>query len=635
MPYSPQESQSYTVATGTNSNDLTVPVFSPVSPTSANINFPEGKRWINVLANQEYTLTSFSTSGGTKTATWTLLGSNSGPLNTLTGNSGGAISPSAGNINVIGSGTTTVAGSGSTLTISASASGYPITPYVVGPSGVAGYQTIQSAINAAHAAGGTQIIYIQPGTYTENLTFYDGIQLQGTQAYENSFSTIIVGVHTPPTSGAIAVSNVELQSATDIFFSNASGTSSISILNATFNITNGYTFNLPNWSGTGFNINNCGELSTNNGVVNNSGTANIFFNNCQVGAGTAKTFTTNGSQIRLDLTYVACPITISGSGLTLGLLTVFGNTLTVQNSANVQLFLGDFLDSGGNPALTTTSSTTVLLNQCSIACSATNAITGSGTVNLNQVGFSNSSGIQNTITVSNASTFETASITATGNMTLGSTSGATAIVQRVGSGNFSLDGIGASTYTFGPSTTSGTINFGGTGNSTGTITIAGGTGAQTINIANSTGGKTVAIATGAGANSVTLGSTNTTSATTLQSGSGGVTIATGSTAGNIVMTPATNSVAGTSITLNGRLGQATFTGQTTASGSSQAFTITNSSVSGTTQAILVSADNLGSNDAQMTITRVLQAANTLTVTLKNNGAAALNGDVHITFHILN
>jgi hypothetical protein len=37
----------------------------------------------------------------------------------------------------------------------------------------------------------------------------------------------------------------------------------------------------------------------------------------------------------------------------------------------------------------------------------------------------------------------------------------------------------------------------------------------------------------------------------------------------------------------------------------------------------------------MTITRVLQAASSLKVTLKNNGAAALNGDVHITAWILN
>jgi hypothetical protein len=54
--------------------------------------------------------------------------------------------------------------------------GYPITPYVVGPIGQAGYQTIQSAINAANDAGGG-IIYIQPGIYTENLNIPGNITL--------------------------------------------------------------------------------------------------------------------------------------------------------------------------------------------------------------------------------------------------------------------------------------------------------------------------------------------------------------------------------------------------------------------------------------------------------------------------
>lgn len=56
---------------------------------------------------------------------WNLLssGSSSG-VSTLTGNSGGAISPSAGNISIIGSGGVTVSGSGSTLTITTSATAF-------------------------------------------------------------------------------------------------------------------------------------------------------------------------------------------------------------------------------------------------------------------------------------------------------------------------------------------------------------------------------------------------------------------------------------------------------------------------------------------------------------------------------
>ena len=54
-------------------------------------------------------------------ATWINFGSGGGTLNTLTGNTGGAVPPTAGNINVVGDGTTiTVAGNPgtSTLTIS-------------------------------------------------------------------------------------------------------------------------------------------------------------------------------------------------------------------------------------------------------------------------------------------------------------------------------------------------------------------------------------------------------------------------------------------------------------------------------------------------------------------------------------
>lgn len=43
--------------------------------------------------------------------------SSSGAVTTLTGNTGGALSPTAGNFNIVGTGSTTVAGSGSTLTM--------------------------------------------------------------------------------------------------------------------------------------------------------------------------------------------------------------------------------------------------------------------------------------------------------------------------------------------------------------------------------------------------------------------------------------------------------------------------------------------------------------------------------------
>ena len=85
--------------------------------------------------------------------------------------------------------------------------------------------------------------------------------------------------------------------------------------------------------------------------------------------------------------------------------------------------------------------------------------------------------------------------------------------------------------------------------------------------------------------------------------------------------------------LEGSLLKATFTGFTTAAAASQVFTITNSKLT-TDSVILCSVCNQGSNDAQMTVTRQLLAAGSVAVTLKNNGAAALNGDVIITVLLL-
>jgi hypothetical protein len=325
-----------------------------------------------------------------------------GSVGTLTGDSGGAVSPDgSGNINVVGTDTVQFVGTPgtNTLTVSPRVGGYPITPYVVGPVGFAGYQTIQSAINAANVAGGG-IVYIQPGTYTENLTFYNNVQLRGTQAYENTLSTIIIGLHTPPNTGKIAISNVELQSATHIFSSAAAGSCTISILDCTFNVTNGYIFNLPNWTGTGFNINDCGELSTNNGVLNNSGGADFFSNNSQIGAGNANAFIANGD-VRLDLTFLDCPATISG-GVIFVNVAVFSQTIICSGTAT-----GTFLFSNSFPtgaAFNITSSNPITIENAIITTANNPAIAGTGSVTLINTSFGNSTSLAGTLTVTTAST---------------------------------------------------------------------------------------------------------------------------------------------------------------------------------------------------------------------------------------
>ena len=143
-----------------------------------------------------------------------------------------------------------------------------------------------------------------------------------------------------------------------------------------------------------------------------------------------------------------------------------------------------------------------------------------------------------TVTPGPISLTGTTTINTTGAATtsIGSTTGASGITDLVGTGNYSLDGVGASTYTIGTSTTTGTIAIGGTaqtgaitlGSSSGTniVNLGTGTGATTVNVATgATNAKAVNITTGAVANTVIIGSTTGAATTTIRSGSGNINMA--------------------------------------------------------------------------------------------------------------
>jgi hypothetical protein len=109
----------YTQAFGSRPENVEVPHLDVRAPATTDILYPVGKRWVNTVGNAEYVLTSFSASGNITTANWSLLGTNTGALNTLTGDSGGAISPSAGNITLSGTaGQIATTGSGSSIALS-------------------------------------------------------------------------------------------------------------------------------------------------------------------------------------------------------------------------------------------------------------------------------------------------------------------------------------------------------------------------------------------------------------------------------------------------------------------------------------------------------------------------------------
>lgn len=257
-----------------------------------------------------------------------------------------------------------------------------ITKYVVDPTALeTEYQTIQAALDAANAAGTAAAVYIRPGTYTENLTLYDGIDLWGAVGVADTQTCVIQGVHTPPASGTLTVRNIFLQSATDIFNSAVAGTTELILIDCAVNVTNGYTFNLPNWTGgiAGFDIGEIG--STNDGWINNTGGSYIFMTNITMGAGAVNTCIISGSSEFYNV-HVQCPITYQSTGTTVisgGCW--FDRTVTTANTATVGVY-NSLFDTGALQAITHNSASTLILSTVSVNSTNVPAIGGTGTIDI-------------------------------------------------------------------------------------------------------------------------------------------------------------------------------------------------------------------------------------------------------------
>ena len=90
-------------------------------PLTRDITYAIGMFWINTIGQTLWYLNSFSSSGGNVQALWLQVQEVAGTLETLTGNTGGAVSPSGQNINIVGDGTTaTVVGNPGTNTLTIS-----------------------------------------------------------------------------------------------------------------------------------------------------------------------------------------------------------------------------------------------------------------------------------------------------------------------------------------------------------------------------------------------------------------------------------------------------------------------------------------------------------------------------------
>ena len=207
-------------------------------------------------------------------------------------------------------------------------------------------------------------------------------------------------------------------------------------------------------------------------------------------------------------------------------------------------------------------------------------------------------------------------------------------------GGIDIDAVGAATEDINITNTGGSVVVAATEAIADAITLSASAGGIDITSAGAgldidllaTGGSINITATEAAATAIVLNASDAAGGIDISTGGGSVDI---SSSGFVTMVASTDTQASPSATsvLNVNVGAATFTGFTTAAAGSQAFVVTNSIVT-TSSVLLVSVANEGANDAQLTITRIERSAGAFEVTVVNNGAAALNGNVTISFWVI-
>jgi hypothetical protein len=197
------------------------PIISTRNPATTDTRFPLGQNWVNKSTASAYQLCSVSAG----VATWVAIGGGSSALATLTGNTGGALSPTAGNINILGAGALSFAGSGSTLTGTITP-GAALVATINSLTPTAGNIIIAGTANqvAVGSAGSTVTLstpatFIAPGSIAAtttvtatlgNITATNGNIVRGTAGNKDVYTSVA----STPTAGANSAGTVTLTGGT-------------------------------------------------------------------------------------------------------------------------------------------------------------------------------------------------------------------------------------------------------------------------------------------------------------------------------------------------------------------------------------------------------------------------------------
>lgn len=334
----------------------------------------------------------------------------SGSLQTLSDDTNTTITPSAGNIQLVGH--VNEQGSTKFSTVVAGTHLANINPmssarWIVDPLGFNGtHTTISSAISSA-TSGDT--IFLLPGTYTENPTLKAGVNLAAYDCDGFTPNVTILGKCTFTGAGTVSISGICLETNNDYF---------LSITGSSASVVNLFACNLQSTNNTGilnsssssnaviFCYSCFGDITTTGiSFITITGAGGINIDRTKIlnsGASTTNSTVTSSGTINLHHSEVYFPITIGGTGgATIDNSLVFApNTTAITSSTSNSISVyNSFVSGGSGSAISIGTGSACSLSECVISSSNTHAITGLGTLNLGEVTFSGSSSNINTSTV--------------------------------------------------------------------------------------------------------------------------------------------------------------------------------------------------------------------------------------------
>lgn len=273
----------------------------------------------------------------------------------------------------------------------------------------ANYGTIADAISAASAIGTNQTIFIQPGTYTENLTLVPGINLAAYNGDQDTPNVTIVGTCTLTAAGTVSISNIRLQT-NGSFFLAVTGTlaSIVNLNNCYLNASNNTGISFTTTSANAqINCNFCnGNLGTTGiGMHSSSSAGTLTYQKCNftnTGASTTASSNSAGS-VTFTATNLDFPVSSTGTGglgfehCNVDTASLNTTSYTANGSgSNAARYTGFF--SGTASGISIGAGATLIINNSNVNSSNTNAITGAGTIQYSSVTFTGSSSVINTTT---------------------------------------------------------------------------------------------------------------------------------------------------------------------------------------------------------------------------------------------